>query len=183
MTPEEREPPRVIVVMGVSGSGKTTIGRGLAARLGWAFADADQFHPAANIAKMERGLPLDDSDRAPWLAAIAGWIDARLAAREGAVVTCSALRRAYRKRIGTGRPGVVLVHLEGDEALIAQRLAFRVGHFMPAMLLRSQLETLEPPGEDENVLAVSIAPPPDAIIAQIVARLGLTPAVAQSSTA
>lgn len=162
---------RIAVVMGVSGSGKTTIGQALASRLGWSFADADTFHPPGNIAKMSAGQPLDDNDRAPWLAAIAAWIDARRGGGESGVVTCSALKRRYREVIVGDRREVRLVHLDGDRDLIASRLAGRQGHFMPEALLDSQFEALEPPGPDERPLVVSINGPVAAIVETLVTAL------------
>jgi gluconokinase len=167
------ERPRILVVMGVSGSGKTTIATRLAGRLDWTFKDADDLHPAANVAKMHAGIPLDDADRAPWLAAVADWIGARLAAGDRAIVACSALKRAYRYTILGGRDSVCFVYLEGGRALLAQRLAGRKGHFMPADLLDSQLATLEPPGPDEPAITVSVDATPEEIVEMIVARLNL----------
>lgn len=165
--------PAAIIVMGVSGSGKTTVGTQLAMRLRWEFQDADWFHPPENIEKMHAGVPLTDQDRAPWLRAIATWIDeTRRAGRRG-VVTCSALKRRYRDILMGGRPDVRLVYLKGDEPLIARRIAARDEHFMPASLLRSQYEALEEPGEDERPIVVSIAPRPPDIVAEILARLKL----------
>jgi gluconokinase len=169
------KPPRILVVMGVSGSGKTTIATRLAARLGWVFKDADDLHSAANIAKMHAGIPLDDADRAPWLAAIADWIGARLAADDRAIIACSALKRAYRGTILGGRGSVCFVYLEGERALLAQRLSGRKGHFMPADLLDSQLATLEPPGPDEPAITVSVDARPEEIVETIIARLNLGP--------
>jgi gluconokinase len=163
--------PAVLIVAGVSGSGKTTIGRLLAQRLNYAFRDADDFHPPENIAKMSRGEPLTDDDRAPWLDAIATWIGATLAADGRAVVTCSALKRSYRDRLVGQRRSVRLVFLKGDMALIARRLAARRGHFMPAQLLQSQFDALEEPQRAESPLIVSIAPPPEILVAEIVDRL------------
>ena len=137
----------LVLVMGVSGAGKSTVGSLLAARLDVPFADADGFHPPANIEKMSRGEPLTDEDRWPWLDAIGAWLDAREAT--GGVVTCSALKRAYRDRLLAGRAAVRLLHLSGDPALIGARQAARQGHFMPPSLLDSQLATLEPLGDDE----------------------------------
>jgi gluconokinase len=138
----------IVVVMGVSGSGKTTIGRALADELGWPFLDADDFHPAGNVAKMAAGTPLADADRWPWLDALAAKIAAVLAAGGHAVLACSALREAYRARIAAGarRPDDIrFVHLEGDRATIAARLAARQHRYMPATLLDSQFATLETP--------------------------------------
>ncbi|WP_405579748.1 gluconokinase [Streptomyces sp. NBC_01190] len=146
----------VIVVMGVSGSGKSTVGGLLAERLGVPYAEADDFHPPANIAKMAAGRPLDDADRAPWLDAIAEWIAGR--GDRGGVVSCSALRHRYRDRLRLDlpAPGLFFVHLDGSPRLIAARLAARTGHFMPPELLRSQFEALEPlrPGEAGVVVSV-----------------------------
>ncbi len=142
--------------MGVSGAGKTAVGERLAHRLGWEFAEGDSFHPPENVAKMQSGHPLDDADRAPWLAAIAAVIDAWRARDSCGVVTCSALKRAYRERIIDGRSGVRLVYLEGSRQLIGARLSARRGHFMPASLLDSQFAALEPPGPDENPITVSV---------------------------
>jgi len=157
--------------MGVSGCGKTTIGEALARRLGWSFADADTFHPPENIAKMSAGRPLDDSDRAPWLATIAAWIDARRGRGESGVVTCSALKRRYRQVIVGDRPDVRLVYLDGGRDLIAARLTGRRGHFMPGALLDSQFEALEAPGPDEHPLVVSIDGPVEAIVETLVTAL------------
>jgi len=159
--------------MGVSGSGKSTIGRALADRLGWRFIDGDDLHPAANVAKMRAGHPLDDADRAPWLAAIAAQIDCWVAAQTPGVMTCSALKRRYRDVIIGDRPAVRLVFLDGSPALIADRLASRIGHFMPASLLRSQLATLEPPAADEGAISVKIDKTIPAIVDEIVTGLSL----------
>ncbi|MGE0697890.1 MAG: gluconokinase [Hyphomicrobiaceae bacterium] len=167
--------PRVAVLMGVSGCGKTTTGRRLASVLGWTFRDADEFHPPENIAKMASGRPLDDSDRAPWLAAIAAWIDERRATGEGAIVSCSALKRAYRDVLIGSRRDVALIYLKGSYALIADRLSRRRGHFMPPALLRSQFDALEEPGPDEGALVVSMRMPPKRVAERIVAGLGLVP--------
>jgi gluconokinase len=148
--------PPVLVVMGVSGSGKTTVAKPLAEALGWAFEEGDDLHPAANVAKMRAGHPLDDEDRKPWLEAIGRWIDGQAARGEPGVITCSALKRAYRDQIRRGRPQVRLVFLEGSKALISERLSHRHGHFMPAALLDSQFEALEAPGPDEPVITVEI---------------------------
>jgi gluconokinase len=160
----------VIIVMGVAGSGKTTVGEKLAAALGWSFRDADDFHPPENVAKMSAGLPLDDRDRAPWLAAIRAHIDACLARGEGSVVTCSALKEAYRRVLVADPARVKLVHLTGDFALLAARIGSRQGHFMKPAMLHSQLAALEPP---PDALAVDIAPPPDEIVAHIRRALAL----------
>jgi gluconokinase len=161
--------------MGVSGSGKSTVGPMLAGRLGWAYAEADNFHPAANVAKMRAGIPLTDDDRRPWLHAIAEWMDTTAAAGGAAVVTCSALKRRYRDYLRAGRPYAQLIYLEGDKGLIARRLAARHGHFFPARLLDSQFSELEPPRRDEHVLTVSAAKAPGQIVDEIVTRLRLIP--------
>jgi gluconokinase len=161
----------IAVVMGVAGAGKTTVGRVLARRLGWHFQEGDALHPPENVAKMREGHPLDDDDRTPWLAALATRIDAWRHAGEAGVVSCSALKRAYRDVIIGDRPNVRLVYLHGPRELLAARLAARRGHFMPANLLESQLATLEPPGPDEQPIAVSIDAPVEAIVARIVAAL------------
>ncbi|MFO1055602.1 MAG: gluconokinase [Dongiaceae bacterium] len=163
--------PRVLVVMGVSGSGKTTIASQLAGRLGWVFAEGDAFHPAANVAKMSRGEPLSDADRLPWLAAIAAWIDGQRAMRAGGIVSCSALKRRYRDLLLGGRPDVRLVYLQGGPGLIGARMRLRQGHFMPPSLLPSQLATLEEPGPEEHPISVAIDRPPGTIVDEILARL------------
>jgi len=164
--------PSVLVVMGVSGSGKTTIANLLAKRLGWPFRDADEFHPAANVEKMKNGVPLTDADRWPWLEAIAVWIDRQRAQGAHAIVTCSALKRSYRAIIVGDRRDVRLVFLKGGRAVIESRLAKRHGHFMPPSLLQSQFDDLEEPGSEENPLTVSIEATPEAIVAEILERLG-----------
>jgi len=172
-----RVPPLLVVLMGVSGCGKSTIGKGLSQALGWPFRDADSFHPPANIDKMSRGVPLDDADRWPWLSAIAQWIDAQRAAGAPGIVSCSALKRAYRQHIVGTPNGVRLVYLKGDMGLIAGRLAQRKGHFMPAALLQSQFHALEEPLQAERPLVVDIALPPDDVVAAIIAQLGAAEAV------
>jgi carbohydrate kinase (thermoresistant glucokinase family) len=167
-----RQSTSVIVVMGVSGSGKTTIAEALAARLGWAFIDGDALHPAANVAKMRGGTALTDEDRWPWLDAIAAWIDARRADGHG-VVTCSALRRVYRDRLLAGRGDVRLVYLQGSFALISARQAARKGHFMPSSLVASQFATLEEPGVDEHPITVSVDASPEEIVAAVMAGVGV----------
>ena len=166
----------VIVVMGVSGSGKSTVGALLAARLGWPFAEADEFHPAANVAKMRAGIPLTDEDRWPWLEAMADWIEARRNEGRSCVVTCSALKRAYRDRLRRGHGDLRFVHLAGDYGLIAERMRSRRHEYMPLALLESQFATLEPPREDEGALVLSVTEPPDALVQRIVAALALKPA-------
>jgi gluconokinase len=160
-------------VAGAAGSGKTTIGMMLADRLNWTFTDADSFHPAANVAKMHAGLPLTDADREPWLRSIASWIDERIAAGESAVVTCSALKRRYRDLLTADRPQVQLVFLSADRELLASRLAAQHGHFFPERLLGSQLDTLEPPQPDENVMVITPDGSPEQTVTKILAALAL----------
>jgi carbohydrate kinase (thermoresistant glucokinase family) len=161
-----------IVVMGVSGAGKSTVGRIVAVRLGCPFRDADSFHPHANIEKMSRGEPLTDADRWPWLNAIAAWIAEHRAAGTTCVVTCSALKRAYRD-IVTNRQSadVRLVYLKGDFDLIEARLKARTGHFMPPALLKSQFDALEEPGVDEHPITVSIDATPEEIAGEVLTKL------------
>ena len=162
----------IVIVAGVSGSGKTTVGTLLAVRLGWRFADADDFHPAANVAKMRAGIPLTDEDRWPWLHGIAAWIDATRHAGNHGIIACSALKRVYRDILVGDRPDVCLVYLKGDRDLIARRLAARDAHFMPPSLLDSQFASLEEPQPDEPAIVVSIVPHPREIVEEIVKRLG-----------
>jgi gluconokinase len=166
-----RQPAKVLVVMGVSGAGKTTIGALLAGRLGWEFADGDWFHPPANVRKMQSGEALSDDDRWPWLEAIAAWVDAKRRLDERAVIACSVLKRSYRDVVIGPRADVRLVFLDGDRALIARRLAARRGHFMPPTLLDSQFSTLEAPAADEDAIVVSIAPRPHEIVNDIIDQL------------
>ena len=161
----------VLVVMGVSGVGKTTLAKALAERLGWVFKEGDDLHPAANIAKMKAGHPLDDADRWPWLDSIGDWIDERLAEGQSGVITCSALKRAYRDRLDARRPQVRFVFMKLDEQAVAERVAGRKGHFMPPSLLASQFADLEPPGPDEPVIVVDSAQPIPAQIDAVVARI------------
>lgn len=167
------ETPCALVVMGVSGSGKSTIAEHLATRLGWRYVDGDLFHPPANVAKMSAGHPLTDEDRWPWLRAIAAEIDRLSAAGEPAVVACSALKRAYRDILVHGRDDVRIVFLDGTQDLIAKRLAERKGHFMPPGLLDSQFKTLEPPQPSERPITVSIDASVDGIVNDIVRQLEL----------
>jgi len=161
----------VIVVMGVSGSGKTTVGTLLAQRLGRPFADADAFHPPANVGKMRAGIPLTDEDRWPWLDAMAAWIDEARRSGKGGVVACSALKRRYRDRIIGARDDVRLVHLQGTYEVIAQRMAERPHHYMPVSLLQSQFEALEPPEPDEQALVMRVEAPAEEIVGKITASL------------
>jgi gluconokinase len=157
----------------VSGSGKTTVGRLLADRLGWPFADGDSFHSPANVAKMAAGIPLTDDDRWPWLASIRAWIDGRIAAGGSGVVACSALKRRYRDFLRDGRPDVRMVFLDigRDEGLA--RLQARHGHFFPARLLDSQFDDLEPPAPAEGVLVIPAGPSPDELVTSIMSTLGV----------
>jgi gluconokinase len=166
-----RGKPAVLIVMGVSGSGKSTIGTLLAMRLQWEFEDGDWFHPAANVDKMHRGIPLTDEDRWPWLAAIAEWIDKTRASGGHGVIACSALKRRYRSVLIGDRKDVRLVYLKGDEALIARRFATRHEHFMPLSLLHSQFEALEEPGPDESPITISIEPAPREVVSRILSAL------------
>ena len=167
--------PCALVVMGVSGSGKSTIADHLARRLGWRYEDGDQFHPPANVAKMSAGHPLTDEDRWPWLQAIADEIDRACESGAHAAIACSALKRAYRDILVHGREDVRIVFLDGTQDLIAARLAARKGHFMPPGLLASQFATLERPGPGERPIIVSIDAPVEAIVDDIVSQLDLVP--------
>lgn len=176
MAGSESQPPLsniAIVLMGVSGAGKSTIGARLAKRLRREFLEGDRFHPPANVEKMRRGTPLDDADRLPWLKAIAAAIDTAREARKPVVLTCSALKRSYRAVLAANSRDVVFVFLKGGKALIAGRLAARVGHFMPPLLLDSQFAALEEPDADEPCCAVAVNATPDEIVEAIIAQLGL----------
>jgi gluconokinase len=153
--------PSPIVVMGVSGSGKSKVGAALAQRLRVPFADADAFHPEANIAKMAAGEPLTDDDRYPWLEAIGEWLAQH---GDGGVISCSALKRTYRDQLRAHCPRIEFLHLSGSPELIARRVAGRTGHFMPSSLLKSQFDTLEPLGTDENGVTIDVGETIDAII-------------------
>lgn len=166
----ELRAPFVVLVMGVAGTGKSTIGEALAHTFGWDFRDADSFHPAANIAKMAAGHPLDDNDRAPWLAAIRDHINATIARGENAVVTCSALKERYRQALGGTSPGLKWIYLHGTPELIHSRLAGRKGHFMKPAMLDSQLAALEPP---QAAFGVDIEDAPEVIVARIREHLSL----------
>jgi gluconokinase len=157
--------------MGVAGSGKTTIGRAVADALGWAFGDADAFHPPANVAKMARGVPLTDDDRWPWLDAIGRWITERGAEGESAIVACSALKRVYRDRLRVAAPDLRLVFLEVSRDVVETRVAARSEHFFPSTLLGSQLATLEPPQPDERAIVISPGDTLAGVVARLVAQL------------
>lgn len=167
--------PVVLVAMGVSGAGKTTLGEMLAARLGWPFKEGDELHPPANVAKMKSGHPLNDADRAPWLAAIGDWIDRWLAAGQSGVISCSALKRAYRDTLDGGRPAVRFVFIDLDEATIAERLKHRKGHYWPPELLHSQFEALEVPTADEPVIVVDGRATREDQVERVVAALSGSP--------
>lgn len=162
----------VVVVSGVSGSGKTTVGTLLAGRLGVAYLEGDDRHPPANVAKMSAGQPLDDDDRRPWLLDLAGWIGEREAAGHGGVVSCSALKRSYRNLLRSGHPSVWFLQLVGSPHALAQRMSTRKGHFMPPELLASQLATLEPLEPDEPGMTVDAASAPAAIVAAVIGAVG-----------
>jgi gluconokinase len=161
----------IVIVAGVAGSGKTTVGALLAGRLNWQFADADTFHPAANVAKMRAGIPLTDDDRQPWLRAVAEWIDAQIATGRSGVITCSALKRAYRDVLLVGRPAATMVFLEVGRDVLDRRLMARPDHFFPEKLLDSQLAALEPPAPDERVRTVPVAGDATQTVTEIIALL------------
>jgi carbohydrate kinase (thermoresistant glucokinase family) len=161
-----------IVVMGVSGCGKSTLGQALALALGVELLEGDELHPPRNVERMAAGIPLTDADRAPWLAALAARLVQARAARRGLVVACSALKRAYRDILRGGAPDLLLVHLHGERALLAERLARRRGHNTPAALLQSQLDTLEPPLADERAVTIDIALAPERQLALALEGLG-----------
>jgi gluconokinase len=168
--------PCALVVMGVSGSGKSTIADKLAERLDWTYEDGDRFHPASNVAKMSAGQPLTDDDRWPWLQAIADEIDRSCEAGQRVVIACSALKRVHRGILVHGKNDIRIVYLNGTQQLIAGRLSQRKGHFMPPGLLDSQFKTLEPPEQSENPVIVSIDASVDAVVDDIIRQLGLHPA-------
>ena len=161
----------VVVLMGVSGCGKTTVGQAIAARLGWQFQEGDALHPSENVAKMAGGTPLVDADRWPWLERIAAVIDGWRAQGLSGVVTCSALKRAYRDILVGNRADVRLVYMRGDQPTVAARLAARTGHFMPPALLASQFATLQAPAIDEHPVIADIGQAPDAIVDSVVAAI------------
>ncbi|SMF51892.1 gluconokinase [Cellulosimicrobium cellulans J34] len=171
--PDQRTPQH-LVVMGVAGSGKTTVATLLARHLGTEYAEADQFHPQANIDKMSAGTPLTDEDRWPWLEAIRDWLSAEADAGRSGVVTCSALKRSYRDLLRTADGSVCFVHLDGSRELLGERMEHRSGHFMPTSLLPSQLATLEPLADDEPGFTLDVASTPEQIVEQILARTHLS---------
>lgn len=159
----DKQPARpLVVVMGVTGSGKSTVGAALSRRLQVDYGDADAFHPQANIDKMRADIPLDDDDRAPWLSAIGAWLAEH--AETGAVASCSALRRRYRDQLRGAAPSVVFLHLAGNAAVVSARVGSRTGHFMPVSLVKSQYDTLEPLEDDEAGLVVDFDQPVDVIV-------------------
>jgi carbohydrate kinase (thermoresistant glucokinase family) len=167
--------PSVLVVMGVSGSGKTTVAAMLAGRLGWEYCDADDFHTPANVRKMHGGTPLTDDDRWPWLAALAAWIDATRSVGRHGVLACSALKRSYRHILVGSRSDVRLVYLRGDKGLITGRQAARHNHYMPVTLVDSQFAALEEPGDDEQPLTVSVIPAAPSIVDTIAGMIAPKP--------
>lgn len=171
MEPNAQVAPTSIVVMGVSGSGKSTVALGLVERLGWEFAEGDDFHPEANVEKMRNGTPLDDEDRWPWLRSLAAWIGEREQAGTSVVVTCSALKRSYRDLLREGHPSVWFAHVTVDADLLRERVRQRTGHYMPSSLLESQLATLQPLDDDEPGTSVSGSGTPDAVVDDVLARL------------
>lgn len=163
--------PTVLVIIGVAGSGKSTVARELAARLGWEFQEGDELHPEDNRTKMTSGLPLTDTDRQPWLAAVAAWVRRHTVTKEPGVITCSALKRAYRDLLRAD--GVAFIHLAVPDHVLGQRLTLRTDHFMPRALLESQLATLEPLEDDEPAMVVDARATPPAVVDDIMARFGL----------
>jgi len=164
-------PTTSVVVMGVSGSGKSTVAAGLVDRLGCEFAEGDDFHPAENVAKMRAGTPLDDDDRWPWLRTLAAWIGEHEQAGRSVVVTCSALKRSYRDLLSEGHPSVWFAHVTVDAQLLRDRVEQRTGHYMPPSLLDSQLATLEPLQDDEPGASISGAGSPDAVVDELLSTL------------
>lgn len=167
-----RRPPRAVILMGVSGSGKSTVGLELARRLGWRYADADDYHPPENVAKMRGGTPLTDEDRRPWLERLRALLRGTLAADASLVLACSALKRRYRELLDADDPRIALVYLRGTPELIAERLSARRGHYFDPALLQSQFDALEEP---DGALVVDIDDTPAALVDTILRRLGLTP--------
>jgi ribose 5-phosphate isomerase A len=174
--------PPVLVIMGISGAGKSTVAQALAARLGWPFEEGDTLHPAANVAKMHAGIPLTDADRQPWLARVAAWIDHQRGTKQPGIITCSALKRAYRQIVIGDRPEVRLVYLRGGRDAINRHLTGRHDHFMPASLLMSQIDTLEEPDPSEDPLTVDVGLPVDQIADEIIRRLCASETVCRIDT-
>ena len=168
----------VLVIMGVSGCGKSTVAAILAGQLGWDLEEGDDLHPASNVAKMASGTPLTDEDRWPWLDTVADWIVEHTTSGLPGIITCSALKRVYRDKLRG--PHVVFVHLAGTRDTIDTRLKARMDHFMPSTLLDTQLSTLEPPGPDEQAIRVDVGPKPAELAATIIDRLGLQPQTGSS---
>jgi gluconokinase len=166
-------PFMIVVVVGVAGCGKTTVGIMLADRLRWRFADADAFHPQANIDKMRSGVPLTEADRKPWLAAIEAWLDERIAAGESAIAGCSALKQSYRDELLAGRPAARLAYLEVSREVAHARLVGRHGHFFTAALMDSQFAELDPPQETKQVIVLDATASPERLVAEIIERFGL----------
>lgn len=164
-------PPHVIVLMGVSGSGKTSVAEGLHNLLGWPYQEGDQLHPQANIDKMAAGIPLTDADRLPWLELCHDWIVQRLADGGGGILTCSALKRSYRDILRQGSQHVRFVYLDASKSLLEARLSRRQGHYMPPTLLPSQLATLEEPTPDEHALVIECEGPPAEVIARVLSEI------------
>ena len=175
--PVPATPPLQLVVMGVSGCGKSSVGRRIAQALGLGFVEGDELHPPRNVALMAAGTPLTDADRADWLAAIAARLGQAHDAGQGLVVSCSALKRSYRDVLRAPCPGLRFVYLQGDAALLRERLKSRTGHYMPPSLLDSQLATLEPPGPDEDAIAVDISPSTEQVAATVLALLNRLQAI------
>ncbi len=173
--PEPGSATRVVIVMGASGVGKSTVGKGISTVMGWTFAEGDAFHSVANVAKMASGHPLDDEDRWPWLRSIGAWIQAEVDERRSAVVTCSALRRVYRDILAEGRPQVCFLHLVAGEDLVADRMSHRKNHYMPTSLLHSQYDTLEQLDPDESGVVVSVQGRAPEVLVRALAALGLEP--------
>lgn len=165
---------RCIIVMGVSGSGKTTVAKGIAEALGWEFAEGDDFHPQANVDKMASGHPLTDEDRWPWLRKIGDFVTGELEKGRSVVVTCSALKRSYRDLLREGRPQLCFCHVAAEPDVIAERLKVRKGHYMPPSLLPSQVHTLQPLEPDEPGVTVSAADTPEEVVQHAISALGLT---------
>ncbi|NUO59819.1 MAG: gluconokinase [Hamadaea sp.] len=169
-------PARHVVVMGVSGCGKSTVARLIAERTGFLFADADDYHSEENVDRMRRGVPLNDSDRIPWLNRLAWWLAHQDRLGVSTVLACSALRRSYRDILRSGAPDLAFVHLDGPMQVIQLRLAHRAGHYMPASLLESQYAALEPLQADEHGLVLDLSQTPDQLAGEAIDQLGLTPA-------